>query len=111
MKTYLIHHWASLAGILMWVFTHLTSLWKRINRVSIGQRKGIPEWAVTIREKDREKRKDADETKIIFGFFLIGVLLLFVLETAGLRPSTWALIARMLLVAFLAFVTGLFART
>jgi hypothetical protein len=110
MKGYLINHWASLAGTLMWLYSHLVSNWRRMDRISIGQRKGIPEWAVTIREKDREKRKDADETKFMFGLFLIVVVLLLILESQGMRPSLWALIARILLVSFLAFITAVMAR-
>jgi hypothetical protein len=106
----LIHHWASIAGTLMWLFSHFVSIWKRMNRISIGQRKGIPEWAVTIREKDRERRKDVDETKIIFGLFLIVVVLLFILEAQGFRPLLWALIARILLASFLALMTVALAR-
>jgi hypothetical protein len=107
MKINLPSHWASLSAVVLWFVSLLLVAGKRMNRPSIGQQKGIPEWAVTVREKDHRSKQDSSETKSLFFLFIGLAFLLWIGEKSIFSGSIWFLVVQILAILLLGLVCAL----
>ena len=101
---FLKSHWDIVSLVIFWLMSLLFESNRRMARTGIAQQKGIPEWAVTIGEKETRRKQDNESMRLINLFFIFSGLIIIIGNRTTFSSSVLFLIIKILILVFLAVV-------